>query len=129
MLDLVLNDDSDVAAAAAHDVSAAAGAPSHPAEGHAVAGEGLRYAERSRRDVAVFLRVGGGRAHGLGDDAGVRRGHEAQQRYRLVHALAADLVQDQARLLGRDLRVAGEGAHFHGAGYLLTWLTWADLPP
>src|SRR3972149_1638388 len=126
---LFRDDDRDIAAAAAHLVGAATGAGQHPLVDHPVSHVRLGDPQGSGLQVVVVLRVGHGGAHGLGDEAGVRRGHEAQQGHRLVPALAANLVEDDTRFLGRDAGVAGEGPYFHARYILRTWLVWTDLPP
>src|SRR3989337_3146892 len=126
---LFRDDDRDVAAAAAHLVGAAAGAGQHPLVDHSGSHVRLGDPQSPGLQVVVVLGVGPGGAHGLGDEAGVRRGHEAQQGHRLVNALAANLVEDDTRFLGRDAGVAGEGPYFHARYILRTWLVWTDLPP
>ena len=58
--------------------------------------------------------------------ARVRRGHEAQQGHRLIHTLAAHLVQDHPHLLGRNDSAPGEGLDGDHRYFFLTCATCAE---
>src|SRR6266536_3563772 len=108
-----VDDDGDVAGALADPVGTTERPRPVALEGRALVHERPRHEQRVGRELVVVLRVGDRRVQHLAHRQRRRARREEQAPPRLVDVLAADEVNDPARLERRHPDEPGLGLHFH----------------